>query len=266
VFSRGITTKAFEAGWYFGFLVFLTQHFIGAQHAALGTVGPDNFGAESLGADIFGALSFGGLIDGALTLGLQQPALQHDKPPQQAAQVPHFMHDLIPAQHPTLGTVGPDNFGADIFGALSFGGLIDGALIFGLQQPALQHDKPPQQAAQVPHFMHDLMPPQHPTLGTVGPDSFGADIFGALSFGGLMDGAFNFGLQHVEQAPQPPHESLQFYQHPTFLAILGPSSLGPDSFGADILGALSFGAGASAAANLLAPFGSFLVAAGINIA
>jgi hypothetical protein len=204
VFSRGITTKAFEAGWYFGFLVFLTQHFIGAQHAALGTVGPDNFGAESLGADIFGALSFGGLIDGALTLGLQQPALQHDKPPQQAAQVPHFMHDFIPAQHPTLGTVGPDNFGAD--------------------------------------------------------------IFGALSFGGLMDGAFNFGLQHVEQAPQPPHESLQFYQHPTFLAILGPSSLGPDSFGADILGALSFGAGASAAANLLAPFGSFLVAAGINIA
>jgi hypothetical protein len=243
--SRGITAKAFAAGVYFGCL---TQHEGVVQHPIFGfsSLGPDNFGA-----DIFGALSFGGLILGGLTFGLQQLDLQ----------LPHFIHDIIPAQHPTLGIDGPESFGADIFGALSFGGLIDGALIFGLQHADLQHDIPAQQAVQVPHFMHDIIPAQHPTLGTVGPESFGADIFGALSLGGLMLGAFNFGLQQVLQAPQPPHESLQFYQHPTFLAILGPSS-----FGADILGALTLGAGLSAAFNLFAPFGSTLPAAGINIA
>jgi hypothetical protein len=140
---------------------------------------------------------------------------------------------------------------------------MDGGLIFGLQQ-----------VEQAPHFMHPIIPAQQETLGTFGASnfgavSFGADNFGVLSFGGLMDGALSFGLQQVEQAPQPPHEATQFYQHPTFLPILGPSSfgtLGASSFGADILGAFTLGAGLSAAFNLFAPFGSTLPAAGINIA
>jgi len=191
-----------------------------------------------------------------LTFGLQHPPLQHANPVQ-----------LINPQHLAFGTVGPESFGADNFGALSFGGEILGGLIFGLQQ---ELHAIPEQPAQ-------LINPQHLAFGIAGPSIFGAvnlgaDNFGALSFGGLIDGAFNFGLQQEPHpAPQHAHESLRFYQHPTFLAIFGPSSFGADIFGAfifgaDIFGAFILGAGAKAAFNLFAPFGSILPAAGINIA
>jgi hypothetical protein len=62
-----------------------------------------------------------------------------------------------------------------------------------------------------------------------------AFIFGAFSFGGETLGTLTFGLQHA-------HESLQFYQQPTFLAIFGPSNLGAFIFGAFIFGAFIFGA------------------------
>lgn len=165
---------------------------------------------------------------------------------------------------------GPESLGADIFGVLSLGGEILGALILGLQHPALQHDIPLQLIIPHPIMPQEPHPPQHLAFGMDGPESLGADIFGALSLGGLRDGAFNLGLQQV-QGPQHEHESIQFYQHPTFLAILGPSSfgaliLGAFIFGADIFGAFIFGAGARAAFNLFAPYLSILPAAGINIA
>lgn len=238
VLSRGITAKALAAGVYVGFLA---QQFPQSPTLGLSSLGADNFGA-----DIFGALSFGGLILGGLIFGLQQDE-----------QAPHFMHDIILAQQETLGTFGASNFGADNFGALSFGGLMDGGLIFGLQQEE-----------QAPHL--PIIPAQQETLGTFGASNFGAsnfgavslgaDNFGALSLGGLMLGAFNFGLQQAEQAPQPAHEATQFYQHPTFLPILGPSSFGPDILG------FAIGVGLSAAFNLSGPFLSTLPAAGINIA
>jgi hypothetical protein len=160
---------------------------------------------------------------------------------------------------------GPESLGADIFGVLSLGGEILGALTLGLQHPGLQHDIPLQLI--IPHIPH---PPQHLAFGMAGPESLGADIFGALSLGGLRDGAFNLGLQQV-LCPQHEHESLRFYQHPTLLAIFGPSSfgaviLGALIFGADIFGAFIFGAGARAAFNLFGPYLSILPADGINIA
>jgi len=219
-----MTAKAFCWGWYFGTFGPQQLPHIGA------------FGPAILGADIFGAFIFGGLMLGGLIFGLQQPL-----------HPIHPMHDN-PPQHPTFG---PSNLGADILGAFILrSGLMTGPFNFGLQHELHpMHDNPAQHASL---GMHDI-PEQHPAFGTFGPDNLGADILGALSLGGLIDGAFNFGLQHL-LVPQQAQEATQFYQHPTFFASFGPS----------ILGAILF-SGLIAISSFLAPFGSTRAASPIII-